>query len=244
MALTAQSIANKINKTSKDMAAKSMKSALALGEINFVEYVDIEKTLRHIEEYDLLVGIPDASKERNEKGRSQITNVELAYIHTHGSTTSKARQKVEENIRDGYDLEGARKLALELWESKTGSPFWRIPPRPIIEPAIEANQDKLNPDFAKILGLMVAGNFEGAEKQMNATGMRAQNFVRNWFVDPRNNWPPNTPATIAMKGSDKPLIDTGQLRKSITYVIRKPENKLSKRVIKSIIKVNQNFRGG
>jgi hypothetical protein len=32
---------------------------------------------------------------------------------------------------------------------------------------------------------------------------------------------PNSEATIKAKGSDKPLIDTGQLRNSITYVIRK-----------------------
>jgi hypothetical protein len=31
--------------------------------------------------------------------------------------------------------------------------------------------------------------------------------------------PPNSPATIARKGSSKPLIDTGQLRNSITSVV-------------------------
>lgn len=31
--------------------------------------------------------------------------------------------------------------------------------------------------------------------------------------------PPNSPWTIARKGSSKPLIDTGQLRNSITYVV-------------------------
>lgn len=31
--------------------------------------------------------------------------------------------------------------------------------------------------------------------------------------------PPNSPITIALKGSSKPLIDTGQLRSSITYAI-------------------------
>jgi hypothetical protein len=31
--------------------------------------------------------------------------------------------------------------------------------------------------------------------------------------------PPNSPYTIARKGSSKPLIDTGQLRNSITYQV-------------------------
>jgi hypothetical protein len=32
--------------------------------------------------------------------------------------------------------------------------------------------------------------------------------------------PPNSPVTIRMKGSSKPLIDTGQFRSSITYSVR------------------------
>lgn len=35
-------------------------------------------------------------------------------------------------------------------------------------------------------------------------------------------WPPNTPATISRKGSSQPLIDTGQLRRSITSRVSKP----------------------
>jgi len=35
------------------------------------------------------------------------------------------------------------------------------------------------------------------------------------------NSPPNTPATIAKKGSSNPLIDTGQLKNSITYKVNK-----------------------
>lgn len=34
-------------------------------------------------------------------------------------------------------------------------------------------------------------------------------------------WAPNAPITIAMKGSSKPLIDTGELRKSITSQVVK-----------------------
>ena len=31
--------------------------------------------------------------------------------------------------------------------------------------------------------------------------------------------PPNAPSTIAAKGADNPLIDTGRMRQSITYVV-------------------------
>ena len=34
-------------------------------------------------------------------------------------------------------------------------------------------------------------------------------------------WTPNAPSTIAKKGSSRPLIDTGELRASITYKVEK-----------------------
>ena len=34
-----------------------------------------------------------------------------------------------------------------------------------------------------------------------------------------NGWKPNAPSTIKAKGSDKPLIDTGELRKSIRGIV-------------------------
>ena len=58
-----------------------------------------------------------------------------------------------------------------------------------------------------------------AKRHMRMAGMVAQNAVRAWFVDPRNNWAPNAPSTIRRKGSAQPLIDTGELRKAITYVV-------------------------
>ena len=41
-----------------------------------------------------------------------------------------------------------------------------------------------------------------------------------WFENPQNGWPPNSPRTIRRKGSDQPLVDTGEMRKAITYVVR------------------------
>ena len=38
------------------------------------------------------------------------------------------------------------------------------------------------------------------------------------------NWKPNAPLTIELKGSSHPLIDTGQMRQSITYVVEEKNN--------------------
>jgi hypothetical protein len=96
---------------------------------------------------------------------------------------------------------------------------FRIPPRPIIEPAIELDKDKIIPELKAAAAAQLDGNRTGAVTGMKRTGMTAQNIVRNFFTDPRNNWPPNAPSTIRRKGSSRPNISTGQLRAAMTYVL-------------------------
>lgn len=56
-----------------------------------------------------------------------------------------------------------------------------------------------------------------AKKMAKKLGILAEKIVLESFeTSGDGKWAPNAPYTVAMKGSDKPLIDTGELRKSIT----------------------------
>lgn len=101
-----------------------------------------------------------------------------------------------------------------------GSPLNKIPPRPFLEPAIEADRDKLATQQGRVIKAALDGQASIAVQEMEKTGLIGQTAAKMWFVDPRNHWAPNAPITIQRKGSDRPLIDTGQLRNAITYVIR------------------------
>lgn len=101
-----------------------------------------------------------------------------------------------------------------------GSPARNIPPRPFLQPAIEANQDRIAELHRGLFKAALNGGAGRTEIELKKIGMYGQNIARDWFTNPSNHWPALRPATIARKGSDKPLIDTGQLRKSVTYVIR------------------------
>lgn len=101
-----------------------------------------------------------------------------------------------------------------------GSELRNIPRRPVIEPAIKAGRDKIIAGLQSAMSSAINGNIQEAKIRLKKVGQLGVNLSRAWFVDPRNGWPPNTPETIAVKGSDQPLIDTGQLRKSITFVVR------------------------
>ena len=63
-----------------------------------------------------------------------------------------------------------------------------------------------------------ASQYGSAERQ------RFDHFVGVGLVQEKiesGSYEPNAPSTIRKKKSDKPLIDTGRMRQSVKYVIRK-----------------------
>jgi hypothetical protein len=109
-----------------------------------------------------------------------------------------------------------------LFVHTNGSPLRGIPARPVIEPAIEAqrNKEAIAGELAAAAKSVLNGQPEEAKKHLDRAGQEGMQAAQDWFEDPRNGWAPNTPATIAAKGSDRPLVDTDQMRKAITYVVR------------------------
>ena len=122
----------------------------------------------------------------------------------------------EENSRESGPINNAQLLYIHTH----GSPLRHIPARPVIEPAIENARDRIARQFSRALTAAAHGDADTAERYLERTGMAAQNASRAWFTNPDNGWAPNSPVTIAAKGSSRPLIDTGSLRKSIIYVVR------------------------
>ena len=112
-----------------------------------------------------------------------------------------------------------------LFIHTNGSPINNVPARPVIEPAIKDDRERLSKMMGASAQSAMDGNTEEAMRKLKLAGMRAQNISRAWFTNPKNGWPPNSPSVIRAKmkkGSTdpKPLIDTGELRKSITYFIK------------------------
>lgn len=159
------------------------------------------------------VGIPESNAVR--KGK-QISNAQLAFIHTHGVRTIDARRIMGAMMLNRkIDYHAAEKLYVR----SRGSMAFSIPPRPLVEPAIEADKAKIIPELEAAAKDQLDGNRPAAVRDMKRAGLMGQSVVRNWFTDARNKWPPNAPSTIKRKGSSRPLIDTGQLRASISYVL-------------------------
>jgi hypothetical protein len=56
-----------------------------------------------------------------------------------------------------------------------------------------------------------------AKVALDRLGIQAQNIIKQSFR--KNDWKPLNPKTIKRKGSSTPLIDTGQLIGSISYIV-------------------------
>jgi hypothetical protein len=106
-----------------------------------------------------------------------------------------------------------------------GSPVNNIPPRPVLEAAIanKANWEKITAQLRKAGEFAIDGNADELRQQLEIVGLVAQAAAQDWFTNPANGWPENTPNTIRAKGSATPLIDTGLLQKAITYVVTDAE---------------------
>lgn len=102
-----------------------------------------------------------------------------------------------------------------------GSPIRGIPARPVIEPAIKAhgNVEPITEEMKQAAAAALDGKSSQVKQHLRRAGLTGQNAAKAWFVDPRNHWAPNAPSTIKRKKSDKPLIDTAQMRNAIIFVV-------------------------
>ena len=64
---------------------------------------------------------------------------------------------------------------------------------------------------------MDARTLEIDERLLERVGLLTAARIQQEITDLRQ--PPNSPATIAAKGSSNPLIDTGKLRQSVSYEV-------------------------
>jgi hypothetical protein len=174
----------------------------------------ILKQLKSLKRTEILVGIPEKRSKR--RGKGQMNNATLMYIHSKGSAVNK------------------------------------LPPRPIIESALSdpANAARISKDLREIAIAALDGNLTKAKTLMKVTGQDAVNIVRDWFDNPSNGLMPDKSSTVAAKlrklkkvttagerkemledynagvgGINTTLVDTGQLRRAIDYVLNEDANR-------------------
>ncbi len=92
-----------------------------------------------------------------------------------------------------------------------------IPSRPFIRDSLNNNKDKITQFMQKAAKGIANG--ASAEEVLKQIGVFQKGLIQKEITN--GSFVPNSPATIKKKGSDKPLIDTGRMRQSVNFVIRK-----------------------
>ena len=99
-----------------------------------------------------------------------------------------------------------------------GAPDAGIPERSFVRAYVDENRAQIEA-WQYALGLRALSGEITAKQALNQLGALIAGGMQDRIA--RGIAPPNTVETIMRKGSGKPLIDTGQLRSSITWKVRR-----------------------
>jgi len=107
--------------------------------------------------------------------------------------------------------------------NENGSPAQNIPPRPHLKPGVRSVEQEFMPHLKSAALKALEGDAEGSVTSLERAGTVAANGVKRYITI--TGFTPLADATIANRlrrgrTGNKPLIDTGEYRRSITHVVR------------------------
>ena len=110
---------------------------------------------------------------------------------------------------DGVDIAN-----IAMWNELGTS---RSPARPFMRKSVDENTDKIKSMCARQLKRLAQG--ASAQDILEKIGVFQKGLIQRKIVD--GTFEPNAPSTIRKKGSSRPLIDTGRMRQSVNFIIRR-----------------------
>ncbi|MXP53421.1 hypothetical protein FD737_10050 [Pantoea sp. Seng] len=107
--------------------------------------------------------------------------------------------------------------------NENGSPQQNIPARPHLKPGVRSVEQEYLPHLKAAAQKALEGNVEGAITSLDRAGTVAANGVKRYITI--TGFTPLSDVTLAQRRKrgrtgNKPLIDTGEYRRSITHVVR------------------------
>jgi len=182
----------------------------------------IRAALRELEGNQLLVGIPDIEAGRvDAETREEMKTLRQA-LRTQGDNRRDKQVKVRGALAGlGYSEQVNNAEIGYLQEH--GSPAMRLPARAFLVPGVKEVMDKATKMLRRGGERALDGKPGMVMDTFIAVGLMLQAAVRRKITD--GPFAPLSETTLALRRErgvkrDKPLVDTGQLRNSINFVIR------------------------
>ena len=110
---------------------------------------------------------------------------------------------------------GADLVDIAIW-NELGTD--KIPARPFLGQTVDQHGGEIQQISAEMVQKICKGQLD-AQSAFKKIGVVTVGYVQDQITN--GEFEPNAPMTVQRKGSDHPLIDTGQLRRGISYVICK-----------------------
>lgn len=117
-------------------------------------------------------------------------------------------------IEVGIFGESGSEILLRATVNEFGAPSVNIPERSFIRAGYDRYKSTFRQEMISIIPAVVQGRIS-AERVLDILGESFVTKIRQYLIE--LDTPPNAESTIRKKGSSNPLIDTGQMRDSITY---------------------------
>lgn len=99
---------------------------------------------------------------------------------------------------------------------ENGSPLHHLPARPVLKMTIDYGNTLLDDVMQKALQAYFDDGEQAMETELKKFCLRLENYARDIIYLNDGRLAPNAPRTVARKGDNHPLFDTGQLARSIT----------------------------
>lgn len=110
---------------------------------------------------------------------------------------------------DGTDV-----AAVAMWNELGTS---TAPARPFMRKSVDENMSQIKAMCAAQLKKITEGGT--TEEALTQIGTFQKGLIQQKIVN--GSFTANAPSTIRKKGSEKPLIDTGRMRQSVNFVVRR-----------------------
>ena len=175
--------------------------------IDNLEKILIEKfenLIKDIPSYVVKIGV-FIDEEDNKRKKEGLTKI------------NKKGEKVRKKV-DKADINKGLTNSQIMFIMENGSPLNNIPARPVLTKTIEYAENNLKKQYV-IRGLKSyfanANNLDAFEKELLIMCMKMESYAKTGIRHRKLGLIPNRISTIEAKGSDIPLLDTGQLANSI-----------------------------
>lgn len=163
-----------------------------------VEYKTVKDSTK-----EMLKNVKELKNKTVEVGALRGEHAWLAHIHEYGCNIP-----VTPEMRKFLHAKG-----IHLSLNKT---VIRIPERSFLRNGHDANAEKVLRQIELLIGKVVNGTIS-VDELLDKYGEIMSSKIKTYMTD--LSIPPNSKATVKLKGSSNPLIDTGDLKESITWEI-------------------------